>query len=120
MKRREFVEKAGIGAAVIALGSAGRVRASTRSGSQHGHGSVQGPLATATVSFGAWASGTDRHPNIGAAPDLPNNIHAMIPNEVTIKAGGTVNFIIAGFHQLAIYGNGTRPEDIDVTNTVPV
>lgn len=120
MKRREFVQKAGIGAAALAtLGAPTPARASSRRAAQHHHKPMSGPLATATVSFGAWAWGTNRRPNIVAAPALPNNIHALIPYEVTIKAGGTVNFMIAGFHVVAVYGNGTRPEDINIGVTVP-
>jgi hypothetical protein len=39
---------------------------------------------------------------------------------VTIKAGGTVNFVIAGFHNPAVYGPGVKPEDINATITIPV
>ena len=35
------------------------------------------------------------------------------------KAGGTVNFIVSGFHQVIVYGDGTRPDDIDTSDTVP-
>lgn len=49
----------------------------------------------------------------------PHNVHALIPNEVAIKAGGTVNYIIAGFHVIAVYGNNTRPQDIAVNVTLP-
>jgi hypothetical protein len=119
MKRREFVEKAGMGAAaLVTLATPGRTRASARAGAQHNHDPISGPLATATVSFGAWASGVDRFPNTGAAPGLPNNIHSLIPHDVTIKAGGTVNFIIAGFHLVLVYGSGTKPGDIDITDTI--
>jgi len=118
MKRREFVEKAGMGAALAALATPARTRESARAGAQH-HGPISGPLATATVSFGAWASGINRRPNLGATAGLPNNIHALIPNEVTIKAGGTVNFIIAGFHLVLVYGDGTQPGDINIGITVP-
>ena len=82
---------------------------------------VTAALATATVSFGEWSTGLepalDRFPNLGA-PVRPNG-HQLIPNETTIKAGGTVNFIIAGFHHILVYGNGTQPDDIDATLTVP-
>jgi len=89
-------------------------------GHQHEHAAaISGPQATATVSFGAWASGVDRHPNLGATPTNELNVHALIPNEVQIKAGGTVNFIISGFHQVIVYGDGTRPEDIDTSDTIP-
>ena len=118
MKRREFVEKAGIGAALVALGSPGRARASAGVSEQHEHKPLSGPLATATVSFGAWASGISRFPNLVQTAGLPNNIHALIPNEVKVKAGGTVNFIIAGFHLVAVYGNGTKPDDINTSLTM--
>ncbi|HJR61805.1 MAG TPA: hypothetical protein VJ813_20525 [Vicinamibacterales bacterium] len=118
MKRREFVEKAGLGAAaLVTLANTDGVRASTEAAPQH-HGAVSGPLANATVSFGAWRSGINRRPNIGATAGVPNNIHALIPHEVMIKAGGTVNFIIAGFHVVAVYDDGTQPIDIDRTITV--
>jgi plastocyanin len=78
---------------------------------------LSGPLASATVSFGQWAadpdSPLDRHPNL--AP-LNRNEHTLIPDEVTIQAGGVVNFIIGGAHQIAIYDHGTRPEDIRLTS----
>ena len=84
---------------------------------------ISGPLATATVSFGAWAQtpapGGDRHPNLGAAAGLANNVHALIPNEVKIKAGGTVNYIIAGFHQVIVYDDGMTPADIDISLLIP-
>ena len=55
MKRREFVEKAGIGRGCAgAPGGAGSVAAATHE--QLSHNAISGPLATATVSFGAWAS----------------------------------------------------------------
>jgi plastocyanin len=120
MKRREFVEKAGLGAAaLVTLANPGRARAASNPSPQHNHRPISGPLATATVSFGAWASGINRRPNIVAAAGLPNNVHALIPHEVTIKAGGTVNYIIAGFHVIAVYGDGTEPGDINVGITVP-
>lgn len=74
---------------------------------------IDGPMSNATVSFGAWMSSPplDRFPN-NSPP--PTNHHELIPNEVTIKAGGSVNFIIGGFHNIAIYDDGTRPTDINV------
>ena len=118
MKRREFVEKAGMGAAaLVTLATPRRARAST-TGAQHNHSPLSGPLATATVSFGAWASGIDRFPNRGQTAGLPNNVHALIPNEVKIQAGGTVNFVIAGFHLVAVYDDGTTPSDINTSLTI--
>lgn len=120
MKRREFVGKLGLGSAALASLSGGTAAAAGK-GNQHDHESVDGPLANATVSFGAWPSGGDTPldrllgpPN---APDAPN-IHRLIPYITTIKAGGTVNFVIAGFHLVAVYGPGTKPEDINASITV--
>lgn len=119
MKRREFVEKAGLGAAaLVTLATPGHARAEAKPGTRHDHGPISGPLATATVSFGAWSSGIDRFPNRGASARLPNNVHALIPNEVKIKAGGTVNYNIAGFHLVLIYDDGTEPGDINTSLTI--
>lgn len=86
---------------------------------------ADGPLSNATVSFGQWQTGPsagpppvlelDRFPNL--SPRLRNN-HELIPNQVTIKAGGAVNFIIGGFHHPIVYDDGTRPTDIDVNSTI--
>lgn len=119
MKRREFVEKAGIGAAALALGATQGGHASAAAEGQLSHNAISGPLATATVSFGAWASKTSRRPNLVATAGLANNVHAMIPNQVTIKAGGTVNFMIAGFHVIAVYDDGTQPGSINTGTTAP-
>jgi plastocyanin len=119
MKRREFFQRASLGSAgLVTLAAQGSASAQSN-GNAHHHAALSGPLATATVSFGAWASGVSRRPNIGATAGLPNNVHALIPNEVKIKAGGTVNYIIAGFHVVAVYGNSKRPQDIRTNITSP-
>ena len=88
----------------------------------HGHKSKQddmeGPLSSATVSFGQWDLTTplDRFPNVS---DRNRNNHKLIPGTVDIKAGGSVNFIISGFHHILIYDDGTKPSDIHYTMTVP-
>jgi len=118
MKRREFLEKAGIGsAALVSLPAMGHA-AKPAQADEHDHGhedGPSGPLANATVSFGSWQSDPphDRFPNIS---DRFRNHHALTPNEVTIKAGGTVNFIISGFHQVLVYGPGTEPAQISLAN----
>ena len=88
-------------AALFALGSLafGASRRST----------LGNPLANATVSFGAWMTPLDRFPNVSP---IPANHHALMPNEVKIKAGGSVNFIISGFHHVLVYDDGTQPGDI--------
>ena len=87
---------------------------------KHQHSTIDGPLANATVSFGAWPAslepppgGFDRFAGTGA-PTLPN-VHQLIPNKVKIKAGGSVNFIISGFHNVIVYDDGTQPGDINKT-----
>ena len=77
-----------------------------------------GPLTNATVSFGAWMTSPplDRFPNFSNT--RTSNHHVVIPEVAKIKAGGTVNFIISGFHQVIVYDDGTQPGDIDTTNTV--
>jgi hypothetical protein len=86
-----------------------------------GHRGDDDRRANATISFGQWqtplpppavspqTNPLDRFPNL--SPRDRNN-HQLIPNEVKIKVGGSVNFIISGFHQPTIYDDGTQPEDI--------
>jgi plastocyanin len=75
-----------------------------------------GPLDSATVTFGGWMMPVDRFPNQNP---IAANHHALTPKTVKIKAGGTVNFVIGGFHNVNIYDDGTQPTDINVTVTVP-
>src|SRR5262245_47202803 len=76
-----------------------------------------GILANATVSFGSWMTtpALDRFPNL--SPRTANH-HELIPQLALIKAGGTVNFIIAGFHHVLVYDDGTKPEDINTNITI--
>jgi plastocyanin len=108
MNRRGFF------ASLLATG----VAAPALAGDDHGkHGDApRGSLASATVSFGSWAP-FDRHP---ANNDRTQNVHTLVPNEVRVRAGGTVNFIISGFHQVLVYGPGTRPGDINSNMTTVV
>ncbi len=73
---------------------------------------------SATVGFGAWASHppVNRFPNVSAG--VPN-VHKMQPFTVKIKAGGSVNFVVSGFHQIAVYDDGVEPEDIDTSLITP-
>jgi len=61
------------------------------------------PHETATVQFRSDV--TD--------PFSPQN--QVIPNTVVIRAGGTVTFDTSGFVELAIYGDGKEPEDINTS-----
>jgi plastocyanin len=80
---------------------------------------IDGPLANATVSFGAWQTDPpfDRALSTPGPNDRTRNEHELLPKEVKIKAGGAVNFIISGFHQILVYDHGTRPGDFDATDT---
>lgn len=44
---------------------------------------------------------------------------AMQPRTVVISAGGVVTFHIEAFHNVAIYEDGTQPEDIDTSQLEP-
>jgi len=106
MKRRQFVTS------VLAAGAAVPVLAA----GQHDHGDdVSGPLANATVSFGQWKTNPplDRF----ATPNpITGNVHKLIPSDTKIKAGGTINFIISGFHLVTVYGPGTVFDDLNPAN----
>lgn len=97
--------------------------------------SASGPMSSATVTFGGWMANphlcppvnspvpcpvVDRFAN-NAATQFPrfSNHHVLAPRIATIKAGGYVNFIIGGLHVVAVYDDGTQPEDIDATILVP-
>jgi hypothetical protein len=110
IQRREFVTSIASGLAVPAMVQP----------EHQGHEPLSGPLASATVSFGAWPASAAAPPNRFATPNAPAapNTHALLPYVTTIKAGGAVAFAIAGFHVVAIYGPGTTPEDIDASNTI--
>jgi hypothetical protein len=112
IERREFVTSVLAGGLAIPAAAA----------QNHRHDRLSGPLASATVSFGAWPASTASPLDRFATPNAPDapNVHQMIPNVVIVKEGGTVNFIIAGFHVVAIYGPGTKPDDIDETNLEPL
>jgi hypothetical protein len=118
MKRRSFFGKAGLGSAALAVTGMGSA-ALAQSHEDHQHEEATGPLASATVSFGQWQStpALDRFPNVS---DRFRNQHQVIPHEVTIRAGGSVNFIIAGLHHILIYGDGTEAGDINQALTQPV
>ena len=111
MKRRQFVGHLGIGSAVLAAARVGHAAQG-----EHAHKALTGPLASATVSFGAWPVGTVEVPRdrftLPFAPQGPN-VHALLPHEVTIKEGGSVNYVLAGFHHVLVYAPGKDPEDIN-------
>ena len=78
-----------------------------------------------TVSFGLWETDPPLDRFFGNPPMGGRNHHEMVPNTTTINisperfSDGGVNFIISGNHVVAIYDDGTRPEDIDPDLLVP-
>ena len=79
---------------------------------------TDGPKVQATVSFGQWQTDPpfDRFTNPN---DRTRNNHQLLPQEVHIKVGGAVNFIISGFHEPTIYDDGTQPGDINASILEP-
>lgn len=73
-----------------------------------------GPSDTANVGFGR---------DLGSGCNPPEcfddaSFHAddrVVPGAVAISSGGEVTFDVAGFHQIAIYGPGVKPKDIDTS-----
>ena len=58
---------------------------------------------SATVAFGAGL-------NTAVQGNAAN--HHVLPNTIEIKAGGVVNFVVAGFHQIIVYRPGVVRQDI--------
>ena len=58
-----------------------------------------------TVAFGAGLN--------TATPNNPAN-HHVLPQVIEVKAGGVVNFAVAGFHQIVVYVPGVKMEDVQV------
>ena len=76
-------------------------------------------LANATVSFGTWSAEPppDRFASLNP---IARTVHRRFPFEATVRAGGTINFMIGGFHHILIYGPGTKFDDINRALTVPM
>ncbi|HJY30689.1 MAG TPA: twin-arginine translocation signal domain-containing protein [Pyrinomonadaceae bacterium] len=119
--RRNLLKGTAVAGVSAALGLTmnPEIEAAAEKAHKHQHPNIAGPLANATVSFGAWPTDppSDRFDGVGQ-PTKPN-VHQLIPHEVKIKAGGSVNFIISGFHLVLVYDDGTQPADIDTTLLVP-
>src|SRR5688572_24346056 len=124
--RRNLLKVAAAGGASAAIGLTLRPETSgigtaTAAAQGHSHAAISGPMASATMTFGSWQTDPplDRFTVPTPAPPNTRNHYPITPNEVTIQAGGTVNFIIGGFHLLLIYDHGTKPEDINEAALIP-
>src|SRR5262245_66560125 len=117
-----MIKAAAVSGVAAGLGLGLRPRAGSPEGEaqdqdahQGHHQSISGPLANAVVSFGSLpadpAAPLDRSPNRSPGN---RNVHQLIPDDVTTKAGGTVNFIVGGFHWIAVSDAGTEPEELPV------
>jgi hypothetical protein len=98
--RRNLLKGAAAGSVVAGLGLTTKpetAKPEAHAAGAHQHEPISGPLANATINFGSWRTDPplDRFPNVSP---IDRNQHQLTPHEVTIQAGGTVNFIIGGFH----------------------
>ena len=125
--RRNLLKVAAAGGVSAALGVAIRTETRAQQSSDapeetQSHGNhdkpISGPLARATVSFGQDPADSTVDRMRVANPGNRNG-HQLIPNEVKIQAGGTVDFIIEGFHQVVVYDNGTQPDEINPNMLAP-
>ncbi len=87
--------RGGIAAAAMLIAGASTVALADRDDNQP---------RSVTVSFGEWKiiPSLDRNDPATSAPVAANN-HEVIPHEIKIQAGDSINFVISGFHQLQIY-----------------
>src|SRR5262245_56092801 len=103
--RRNLLKGAAAGSVVAGLGLTTKpetTRPEAHAAGAHQHEPISGPLANATINFGAWQTDPtlDRFPNNSP---ITSNHHQLTPHEVTIKTGGTVNFIIGGLQYSHVY-----------------
>lgn len=120
VKRRQFLKGIGVGSAAVAAGVVPGSRPEAQTFSHIHEEPLDGPLASETVSFGAWPASRDEPLDRMETPTAPiaPNLHALVPNTVTIRVGGTVNYIIAGFHQVVVYAPGKKPSDVDTSTVI--
>jgi hypothetical protein len=72
------------------------------------------PDSSATVRFGNPTVGSPFPPPAFDHDSSSNARDNLIPRTSVISAGGNVTFVVAGFHQPAVYRAGTQPDDITV------
>ena len=109
--RRNLLKVAAAGGVSAVLGVATKTEA--RAQQQYMFGP---PAATATFGFFPVDSTVDR---MQVANPGNRNGHQMGPFQVTIRAGGMVNFIIDGNHQVVVYDNGIQPGNINADLVLP-
>jgi len=127
--RRNLFKVAAAGGVSAALGLATKKEARAQQSSvpddpeRHAHldismfGPSYGALG-ATVCFGTFPADSTVDRMQVASPGNRNG-HQMAPFQVIIRAGGTVNFIIEGNHQVVVYDDGIQPRDINADLVLP-
>jgi len=127
--RRNLFKVAAAGGVSAALGAAIKTEARAQQSSvpddteRHAHLGVSmlGPsygAFGATVCFGNFPADATVDRMQVASPGNRNS-HQMGPFQVIIRAGGTVNFIVEGNHQVVVYDNGIQPRDINSDSVFP-
>lgn len=85
---------------------------------------LAGPPGSASVNFGQEGVGSlANNPNELARghDESGEAVDTLVPRTVVISAGGEVSFKNAGgVHQIAIYGDGTSPDDIDTDDKIGI
>src|SRR5947209_3282200 len=109
--RRNLLKVAAAGGVSAVLGVATKTEARAQQRYVSGP-----PAATATFGFFPVDATVDR---MQVANPGNRNGHQMGPFQVTIRAGGMVNFIIDGNHQVVVYDNGIQPGNINADLVLP-
>jgi len=109
--RRNLLKVAAAGGVSATLGVATKTEARAQQRYVSGP-----PAATATFGFFPVDSTVDR---MQVANPGNRNGHQMGPFQVTIRAGGMVNFIIDGNHQVVVYDDGIQPRNINADLLLP-
>ncbi|HEX2208175.1 MAG TPA: hypothetical protein VHG93_10875 [Longimicrobium sp.] len=76
----------------------------------HGESPLQSAHSSAVMVFGNPKAGTNYPP--GSHDQSLHGKDRIIPGTVVISAGETVTFQVNPGHRVAVYDDGTRPEDI--------
>ena len=74
-------------------------------------GADDGNKQSVTVSFGA---------GLNTAQPGNHANHHIIPQTIKVKAGGVVNFAVAGFHWIFVYQPGKKAADVVLTGGTPL
>src|SRR5260370_18496957 len=109
--RRNLLKVAAAGSVSAALGVATKTEARAQQQFMFGPSA-----ATATFGFFPVDSTVDR---MQVANPGNRNGHQMGPFQVTIRAGGMVNFIIDGNHQVVVDDDATQPRNINADLVLP-